>query len=418
MVRGKCSLWLCGLLLAVVMPAQGAEDLYIEAVLSAHDPYIQAPVEYRIRLYRALTLSQGSLILPEQGQLVVELLGESVTEHVEREGRLYQMQEQRYLLFPQRSGRLVVEAPVFSGRQLFARGPELELEVRPRPASIDGPWIPAHDLALSEAWHTPDAPWRVGDLLEREITIEARGLTGAQLPVLATPRLPGMEVQELAAEVGQRIVAGQMIGWRIQRQRFLALDGGRFELPMLRLSWWALAQDEAREARLPGRTLEFMALGPAAPMVDGPAEAAAEAVAEAPPAIWPVALLSCLLLLLAVLGYRYALSPEVRQRRKGQRLLRQVEAACRNNDAPLAAKGLLEWMGSCSGDRAWTLGRMAQQLDDEAARALWALDAQLYQVSKGEWDGAGFAAKVLPMLRGRQPAHTQRSTTVLPPLNP
>jgi hypothetical protein len=411
------------LLLLVSLPVLAEEDLYIEAELSPPDPYIQAPVEYSIRLYRALTLSQGSLILPEQEYLVIEPLAESTVRNVERGGRLYQVQELRYLLFPQRSGRLVIEAPVFSGRHVFGRGPELELEVRPRPVTTDAPWIPAHGLSLSEAWRTPEPPWQVGDLLERVITIEARGVTGAQLPKLAAPGLPGMEIQELGADVGQQLVDGQLIGRRVQRQRLLASEAGRYELPELRLSWWSLDEDGPQEAQLPGRTLEFVPSATLPPQAGGATVGLAEAVVEPRvtiPIVWILVLSGTLLaVVLGVLAYRHYLSPAGQHRRRAAFLLRQVDIACRNNDASSAAKGLQEWaLHGLGGREAWTLGRLAGQFDGEISESLWRLDAQLYCHTGSGWDGLQFAATVLPVLRGRHKVSAKRPAMVLPPLNP
>lgn len=420
MVRSKRLLWLCGLMLVLMAPAWAVEDLFIETELSPPDPYIQAPVEYRIRLYRALTLSQGSLILPEQEQLVAELLEEVPSHNVQREGRLYQLQEWRYLLFPQRSGKLVVEAPVFSGRQAFGRGHELQLRVRPPP--MGAPWIPAYGLTLSEQWRNPEPPWQVGDLLERTITIEAQGVTGAQLPALPAPAIAGMELQELGAEVSQHVVDGQLIGRRVQRQRLLASQAGRFVLPDSRLVWWDLAQDAAREAVLPGRVLEFAAIAP--PPVSTEAVAGAPVIRGSEPSFafssrWLVSgLAGLLLIVVGVLLHRRYLSVEGRHQYRARVFLRQVEAACRSNDAPAAAQGLLAWAAHHFGAGLWTLGQLAQRYDGEVARALWALDARLYRPAGGEWDGLGFVAVVLPALRGRHKAYQRRPDVELPPLNP
>jgi hypothetical protein len=408
----------------VAMPVQGSEDLYVEAELSPQAPYIQAPVEYRVRLYRALTLSQGSLIMPEQEQLVVEPLPELPAVEVRRDGRLYRLQEHRFLLFPQRSGRLVVEPPVFSGRQAFARGPELVLAVRPRSAMAqEGPWLPAYGLTLNERWRAPEPPWQVGDLLERVITIEAQGLTGAQLPALTVSQISGLELQELAVEVGNRIVDGQMVGWRIQRQRLLASAAGRFELPALRLAWWDLGQDMPRESRLPGRTLEFQALASMPVSVEQGAESPAEAEVEPSLVLSPVwlgALLFGLLVLgLSVLAYRHYLSPGGQHRRRAAALLRQIKEACHDNEPRVAARGLLAWAGHGRDPQmAWTLGHLARQLEGEPARALWQLDACLYRPAEEVWDGARFARIVLPALKGRHLDQTRGPAMVLPPLNP
>jgi len=406
----------------VLSAGEPPPELFIEAELSPDAPYVQAQVEYRIRLYRVPTLSQGSLILPEMEQMVVELVAEAESVDVERHGRRYRMQEQRYLLFPQQSGPLSVPAPIFSGRETFGRGPALMLHVKPGPDSQpDGPWLPAHRISLHEAWHAPEQPWQPGDLLERVITIEAEGLTGAQLPVLALPVVAGMQVLPVSDEVENQISEGRLLGRRIQRQRFIAEQEGEFALPSLRLAWWDTVADKGRENSLPGRRL-LIAPSPVfspvemkkAPAVPG------QDVAEQPSysVLWGVTGVLLILLLRWLSGWLR--SPLRQHRRAMAEQLRQVEAACLRGDAQAAARGLLDWAAQgWGGSSPWTLGRLAERVEhEEVAQAIWALDAALYAPRSDAWQGERFAALVLPHLRLRRIAPGENPSRVLPPLNP
>jgi len=420
--RVVVGLGLLGICLALPAEELSPPELFIEAELSPDSPYVQAQVEYRVRLYRVPTLSQGSLILPEMEQMVVEQVAEAESVDVERHGRRYLMQEQRYLLFPQKSGPLTVPAPVFSGRETFGRGPALMLHVKPRPASQpDGPWLPAHRIRLQEAWHTPEQPWQPGDLLERVITIEAEGLTGAQLPVLALPVVKGMQVSIVDDEIENRIMAGRLLGRRIQRQRFIAEQDGEYTLKPLPLAWWDTLADVGRVSSLPGRKL-LIAPSPVFSPVEMRKVPAAPGPGVAEPPSYAVlwGLMGVLLILLLRWLSGWLRSPLRQHRRAMAERLRQVEAACNRGDAPAAARGLLDWAAhGWGGSSPWTLGRLAERVEHEAvAQALWALDAALYAPRSDAWQGERFAALVLPHLRRRRITPVEKAPRVLPPLNP
>ena len=419
-------LGLLGICLTLPAEELSPPELFIEAELSRDNPYVQAQVEYRVRLYRSLTLSQGSLMLPEMEQMVVEQVAEAEPVDVERHGRSYRMQEQRYLLFPQKSGSLTVPAPVLSGRAAFVRGPALVMHVQPRPADqADGSWLPAHKIHLQEAWHTLEQPWHPGDLLERIITIEAEGLTGAQLPALALPVVAGMQVSHLGDEVENRISGGRLLGRRIQRQRFIAEQDGEYTLPPLRLAWWDTLADEGRESRLPGRKLliaPLSGLSPVepkmAPLASGQRVAAPPTVSLAFPVLW--GLVGVLLIVVLRWIYGWLRSPLRQHRRAMAGLLRQVEAACFLGEASAAARGLLDWaVYQWGGSSPWTLGRLAERLGhEEAANVLWELDAALYAPRPDAWQGERLVQVVLPHLKRRRIAPAETPPRVLPPLNP
>ena len=88
---------------------------------------------------------------------MVEPLGEEEPRGIEVGGKEYQLIRSRYLLFPQRSGRISLPGPVYSGWQAYARGEALELQVRPgRGGARSETWLPARGLRLEERWSS----WR------------------------------------------------------------------------------------------------------------------------------------------------------------------------------------------------------------------------------------------------------------------
>ena len=171
-----------------------------------------------------------------------------------KDGEQYELIEQRYLLFPQRSGNITLPSPVFSSRDLFVQGEPLTLEVQPKPLDVQ-PWIVAADLVLSEAWETPEPPWRVGDHLMRTLLIEGEAVTGAQLPDLNMPALSGFSVQKVESRVIDRIEGDHLIGQRRLTFLYLPEQAGEFTLPPVALPWWDTTAGKQQSSSLASRTI-------------------------------------------------------------------------------------------------------------------------------------------------------------------
>lgn len=70
--------------------------------------------------------------------------------------------------------------------------------------------------------------------------------------------------------------------------------------------------------------------------------------------------------------------------------MRDLEVACRANDADAARRALLLWAEQRFPETApRSLGALAAALPDEPGREVLDLEAHLYGVAHGAWDGSG-----------------------------
>ena len=413
--------WLTLLVAFYLAAPAAADDLFVEAAATPADPYVQAEVRYTLRLYRASSLQTGYFFDPEVPDAILEVLAEDEPRPVERDGRPMQMIERRYVLYPQRSGRLEIPPPAFSGRESFVKGETLVLAVRPKPKDVrESWWLPAQRVSVAEDWQLPPAPFRAGEPLEQVVTVTADGLTGAQIPPLPVP--PGARV--MRAESGHdRDAAGTTHGWRRERRLWLPAGPGPLEIPALDLPWWDLGTDRERHAVLPGRTF---AIAPAA----HPAPPPVPAPPPAPPAkgesvsgrlstmAGPIA--GVLIFAFGLwLADRLLSAPRRVLGRRRRAALRAFAWACRANDASSARRSLLLWCAAWESGGPAGLFDLARHLDGRSAQVLRALDAHLYGPKATPWNGAEAAAMLLPALRRIAPgARSSPAAGGLPPLDP
>jgi len=167
-----------------VEAASDASHVFLTSTLGQKQPYVQAAVVLTVRLYADQTLYQASLDLPASSDVLVKQLGKDKQMSEAQNGRSYHVVERKYLLFPQRSGKLSLNGPVLNAQvqdtgsnnrmfgNLFSQMPfggimdstrplrlhakPVELNVLPRPDSADGAnWLPAQKMTLEETW-SPD----------------------------------------------------------------------------------------------------------------------------------------------------------------------------------------------------------------------------------------------------------------------
>lgn len=273
-------------------PANDNSHVYLTTALDQKQPYVQAAVVLTVRLYTDQALIQAGLNLPASSDVLVRQLGKDTQSNETRNGRSYQVVERKYLLFPQRSGKLSLSGPVLDAQvqdagsndpfgNLFGQTPfggmlnstrpirvharTIELNVLPRPASAGGAnWLPAQKVTLEESWPQNTPGIHVGEPLTRHLHLDALGLTGEQLPdpntLMSVPE--GLKAYPDQATTSDNPQGNSVLGSCEQSIALIASRPGHYELPAVRLSWWDTVHNEKREITLPAHALDVL---PAAP---------------------------------------------------------------------------------------------------------------------------------------------------------
>lgn len=243
---------------------QARGPVWIEAEVDAEAPYVQQAVGLRLRLYHATQLVSGQFEQPAAEGASLRRAG-SDTQYTRQIGdRRYQVVERRYLLVPERSGRIELPPARFRGRgaggwlddlfgdgqrMLSAEGPALALDVRPVPDAAPRPWLPLQHLQLR--WVEAPGRARAGDAFSVELELVAEGATAAQLdpPTLVADQgaqvFPEPPLHDESLDDGRPRVR--------MRRRFSVLPAreGPLRIEATAVSWWDVAADRARSATLP-----------------------------------------------------------------------------------------------------------------------------------------------------------------------
>ena len=244
--------------------------VHFDISLDRSEVYVQAQVVYTRQLYYTAGVQiygdlPGAPVIPDA---VVLPLGETTQDIIMKNDTRYGVLEQRYAIFPERSGQFVI--PGFSvqsslrlnevrrGVQVMAA--DKTINVLPIPASWPAgkPWFPVADLSIREQWDPNVQNIQAGASLRRTIEITANGNTGSSIPPPSTTLDNDLIRQYPEAPVLEDDTRSDSVnGKRTQNDSFVPAWGGTVEIPGVDVSWWDTEAKRVRLTRLPARTLNI-----------------------------------------------------------------------------------------------------------------------------------------------------------------
>jgi len=201
----------------------------------------------------------------------------------QRGGRSRQVYERRYALFPHDPGHLKIRPLLFEGwtpdavggppgrgyttgsQPVRARSRALTAEVLPAPDGADADhWLPARSLTLSESGPEPYRA-RVGQPIERRISLRADGIMARDLPALAAQAPHQIISQERPPRLRDDRRPEGVVGTREEIVTLTAQEPGNYRLPPLSLDWWSTAARRWETAMLPAREVVILPAQPTDP---------------------------------------------------------------------------------------------------------------------------------------------------------
>lgn len=248
-------------------PQQNSK-LLLEAEVEPEHVVIQQQILYKVRLLHRVDLMKGSLSDPQPTgvEAVVQKLGDDRKFQTRRGGRLYQVIERDYAIFPQAAGTLRIPPLQFDGvtagassrfdpfgrrgERVRRHAPALQVEVTPPPADRAGrPWLPASALRLNDDWQGKTVQLTVGEPATRTLTVEAEGLQAAQLPDLQVDAPDGFKVYPDRPDREDHSDNTGITGVLQQKIALVPTRPGNYRLPAIEFAWWDVTARQWRQAR-------------------------------------------------------------------------------------------------------------------------------------------------------------------------
>ena len=253
---------------------QMGKRVFFETSTEPESPYVQAQLIYvRRLLYADGTQIYGEMPdTPAIEDAVVIALGNATSSTVTRDGQRYGMIEQRYAIFPERSGKLEIPGAVVSGSvrmningRLKRNGVRVIAEpstvtVRPIPSSYppNTPWLPATRVELLEAWDKTPLVFELGKSLSQTLIVRSDSATGSLIPPLEY-EIPASHFRTYPEQpnIADNQRPAGLIGTRSQTWSIIPTQAGNVTLPPVSLTWFDTASETVRTASIARRPVSI-----------------------------------------------------------------------------------------------------------------------------------------------------------------
>ena len=258
---------------------RSSKDLvFIEATLDKKEVYVQEQAILTLRLYRRTQLVDSTWTPPRIDDAVLERISDSRTYQSKVGNYTYQVTENSFAIFPQKSGTLEIPESTLTatigtgvrggfffdpfssnGKQIRRTTKPMQIEVKPIPDNYPNtPWLPSSAVALADQWSPENPEFKVGEAVTRTIILQAKGLTATALPSIPAPQSDKFKVYPDKADTESGVDADGILSQRVESYAFIPTEPGTVTLPEIQISWWDVTRDQLQTAVLPTRTIEVV----------------------------------------------------------------------------------------------------------------------------------------------------------------
>ncbi|WP_223270249.1 BatD family protein [Colwellia sp. C1TZA3] len=249
------------------------QDLFITTQVSATDLYVQQQITLTVKLHFAAELKRGSLSEPSLISANILQIGKDKESESIIKGKRYRVIERVYAISPQKSGDMIVKAPVFSGEIIMpsARrsnflsfadtkpvsvvGDDIALTVKAIPTQVNGLWLPSELFALQQEFQPAPREFKVGEPITRTITLTAVGLSEEQLPEITMQVPQGLKVYPDQAKLHTGLNNQRLVSQKVVNFAIVASKAGEYQLPEINIPWWNTVTNKAEVATIAGQKI-------------------------------------------------------------------------------------------------------------------------------------------------------------------
>ena len=280
--------------------------LFMKAEVSSESIYVQQELIFTLQIFFSVQLyDDNRLSALGIDDTLIQQLGETQKFDTIIDGIRYRGFELKYSIHPQAVGEMVIPSLTFTGvaaeprdpfgsifsnggKPVIARSPEIRIEVKPKPDNypVKETWLPARNLTIEETWSQPLNTLKVGDAITRTITVEADGLSAAQLPPILMPQPEGVNSYPDKSGTEDRETLNGIQGQRTDSIAMIPTHSGTITLPEVEYSWFDTTSGETRVSTLPATTIHVAedpnAKAQTPPLITTPAESEEHKATECP----------------------------------------------------------------------------------------------------------------------------------------
>lgn len=387
------------------------EQLLIKTDVNSETPFINQQVIYSVKLYNSGRLLDAEYQPPKVENALLISLGDADRYQTMENGQNYVVEEQRYAIFPQKSGKVKITGPSLHGllydvvpRQVNIPPKTIELNVKPVPGDYKGnQWLPAKALTLSEHYDSSKKEHEQGETMTRIIDLEAVGIPAQLLPTLQFQDSNEFSVYPEKPELTNSIRQYELVGKSTIRVVYLLNKSGQVTIPEFSLTWFNTSTGKTEITKLPPRTIQVLntktegadtksqppSQAPQTKEMSASSEASLLPKSDSNPVAWFLAIAFAVAWILTLLMWWFR--PIIIRSSKKRLAIKELHEACIRNNPVKARETLLNWAALHWPEATFIdLNDIAKRVpDSKFKKQLNILSKAIYSpVSKTQWDGS------------------------------
>lgn len=235
--------------------AEAQSHVFCETVTNKSSVYVGEPIELSVFVYTSTWFTKGV----DPGNIKINgaftIYFRSVSQSKQIKGKTYAGVQIIYNVFPYDDSDLIipeieinVESPDEGGYKGIKRSVKTKvkkIKVKAIPASSNSEeWLVADNLTIDENWIGDIKNVKVGDVIERQISISVYGTVSELIPPIKWDSITGVSNYPNRAEVKSNKTKTSISATRNESNRFLFEKEGEIIIPEIVLTWWNPIQNK------------------------------------------------------------------------------------------------------------------------------------------------------------------------------
>ena len=135
-------------------------------------------------------------------------------------------------------------------RPIGAQSKPVTLRVKDKPQNYQGWWLPSTNVTLTETYQMPNTI-AVGEPILRTVTLTAKDVMSADLPVPSAPNTNGLKIYANPEQRQDTAAGGQVA----VTMTFVPTQGGDITLPAIRVPWFDPVSEKTKYASVPAKKI-------------------------------------------------------------------------------------------------------------------------------------------------------------------
>jgi len=243
-----------------------AQSCFARVQLDRRSVYVQQPFKVTITVLTATwytaPIEFDNLQVPNAFVLPFD---RTVPGMFDYNGKQYAGIQFYFIVFPYRAGKFTVPAITVhvttppegssESKRITIKTPARHFNVKAVPDNAGGTWFVAKAVSIHEHWNKSLSNIKVGDVIERTVTIHARGTLPQFIPALTEKKLDFANVYPQDPELKDLRTENDANGELTQSFLYLLEKEGDFVIPAMPVTWWNPNAGKMNTRHLPQHTL-------------------------------------------------------------------------------------------------------------------------------------------------------------------